>query len=427
MIKETIYNLRHQPVVTVVTVTGTALSIFLIMVFVMMNQVRVAPFAPESNRDRFLHYNWLSFKHESWSEGSDSNGPMAWKVVNDLFYTFKSPEAVAAYTSSTDVKSVGIQGEKTFAADVRETNSGYFDVFDFSFVSGRPFSREEEDAGLPLAVIDTNVARTLFGTEQAEGKRFQINGGDYSVVGVVRPVSPIADRAYAHVWINTQSTDMPSSTWAEIGGSYTVTMLVPDGKTAGEVKGDFNRHFEAYNSGLGKSGWTIINRNRPYTQEKLAMSDFANVEPDLETYRKTGYTIYAILLLVPAINLAGMTHSRMRRRVGEIAVRRAFGATRFRIFSDIITENMLITLAGGLIGLLLSLLAAFGFGNVLFAMNYNYSLSPVSVNPSMLLQWSTFGWALLFCFILNLLSAGLPAIQMSRIGLVNSLRGGANK
>ncbi len=283
MIKETIYNLRHQPVVTVVTVTGTALSIFLIMVFVMMNQVRVAPFAPESNRDRFLHYNWLSFKHESWSEGSDSNGPMAWKVVNDLFYTFKSPEAVAAYTSSTDVKSVGIQGEKTFAADVRETNSGYFDVFDFSFVSGRPFSREEEDAGLPLAVIDTNVARTLFGTEQAEGKRFQINGGDYSVVGVVRPVSPIADRAYAHVWINTQSTDMPSSTWAEIGGSYTVTMLVPDGKTAGEVKGDFNRHFEAYNSGLGKSGWTIINRNRPYTQEKLAVSDFANVEPDLET------------------------------------------------------------------------------------------------------------------------------------------------
>lgn len=276
-------------------------------------------------------------------------------------------------------------------------------------------------------MIDTNVARTLFGTEQAEGKVFQINGGDYSVVGVVRPVSPIADRAYAHVWINTQSTDKPSSTWSEIGGSYTVTMLVPDGKTAGEVKADFNRHFEAYNSGLGKSGWTIINRNRPYTQEQLAVSDFANVEPDLETYRKTGYTIYAILLLVPAINLAGMTHSRMRRRVGEIAVRRSFGATRFRIFSDIITENMLITLAGGLIGLLLSLVAAFGFGNVLFAMNYNYSLSPVSVNPSMLLQWSTFGWALLFCFILNLLSAGLPAIQMSRIGLVNSLRGGANK
>lgn len=147
MIKETIYNLRHQPVVTVVTVTGTALSIFLIMVFVMMNQVKVAPFAPESNRDRFLHYNWLSFKHESWSEGSDSNGPMAWRVVKDLFYTFKSPEAVAAYTSSADVKSVGIQGEKPFAADVRETNSGYFDVFDFSFVSGRPFSREEEDAG----------------------------------------------------------------------------------------------------------------------------------------------------------------------------------------------------------------------------------------------------------------------------------------
>lgn len=45
----------------------------------------------------------------------------------------------------------------------------------------------------------------------------------------------------------------------------------------------------------------------------------------------------------------------------------------------------------------------------------------------MLLQWSTFGLALLFCFVLNMLSAGLPAIQMSRLNIVNSLRGGANK
>lgn len=126
---------------------------------------------------------------------------------------------------------------------------------------------------------------------------------------------------------------------------------------------------------------------------------------------------------MPAINLSSMTHSRLRRRVSEIAVRRAFGATRSVIFLDILTENFLVTLIGGIIGILMSVVAAFLFVDVLFSQSYVYYVSSVSVDVSMLLHWSTFGWALLFCFFLNMLSAGIPAMQMARIGLVNSLRG----
>ena len=48
-------QLRQNPIISVVNVTGTALAIFLIMLVVMVQQVQVEPFAPESNRDRFLH------------------------------------------------------------------------------------------------------------------------------------------------------------------------------------------------------------------------------------------------------------------------------------------------------------------------------------------------------------------------------------
>ncbi len=48
-------QLRQQPMMSAVSIAGTALAIFLIMLVVMMQQVKVAPFAPESNRDRFLH------------------------------------------------------------------------------------------------------------------------------------------------------------------------------------------------------------------------------------------------------------------------------------------------------------------------------------------------------------------------------------
>lgn len=46
-------QLRHHQVISAVSIAGTALAIFLIMLVVMMQQVRVAPFAPESNRKRF--------------------------------------------------------------------------------------------------------------------------------------------------------------------------------------------------------------------------------------------------------------------------------------------------------------------------------------------------------------------------------------
>ena len=48
-------QLRQQPLISMVNVAGTALSIFLIMLVVMMQQVKVSPYAPESNRDRYLH------------------------------------------------------------------------------------------------------------------------------------------------------------------------------------------------------------------------------------------------------------------------------------------------------------------------------------------------------------------------------------
>ena len=63
-ITQAIAQLRQQPIISAVSVIGTALAIFLIMLVVMMQQVKTAPFAPESNRDRFLHSHYLSIGYE---------------------------------------------------------------------------------------------------------------------------------------------------------------------------------------------------------------------------------------------------------------------------------------------------------------------------------------------------------------------------
>lgn len=104
-------------------------------------------------------------------------------------------------------------------------------------------------------------------------------------------------------------------------------------------------------------------------------------------------------------------------------MRRAFGSTRMELIGQIVAENLVMTLLAGIVGLLLSVAFAYVGNTLLFAQEFSQTLNPPEVDASILLHASTFGWALLFCFVLNLMSSGFPAWKASRIGIVNALGG----
>jgi putative ABC transport system permease protein len=180
---------------------------------------------------------------------------------------------------------------------------------------------------------------------------------------------------------------------------------------------------EEYNKIIGEHSWEITSRNRPYDQETQSIAHFANAEPNLPGERGRQLVIFLILLIVPAINISSMTQSRLRQRVSEIGVRRAFGSTRLEIMSQIIAENFIVTLLAGALGLLMSVVFAFVGSSMLFAQEFSTSLATPEVDASMLLQLDTFLWAFFFCFVLNLLSSGVPAWWASRIGIVSAING----
>lgn len=133
------------------------------------------------------------------------------------------------------------------------------------------------------------------------------------------------------------------------------------------------------------------------------------------------WIIFAILLIVPAVNLSSMSESRLRRRVEEIGVRRAFGCRRSELFAGIVGENLVTTLIAGMFGWIMSVIFAWTFSSFLFTAPYSTVSVMPKVDITMLVQPSTFLWAILFCFVLNLLSTGLPAWRASRINVVNAL------
>ena len=417
-------QLRQQPLISIVNVAGTALSIFLIMLVVMMQQVQVEPFQPESNRDRFLHVRCGSIGNEKWGEGDTSNGPLSVRSAKEMYKSLTTPEAVTLYTYGTTATPVSLPNQAATAVDVKETDDDFWRVFDFAFTDGKPYDRATFDAGQPVAVITESVARLLFGTTDVAGREFLLAHAPYRISGVVQDVSTLANTAYAQVWIPYTSTDQVNNTWtADLMGLMSCTILARDRADFPAIREECDRRLAAYNQVIGENGYKFISRNRPYDQEKDAIATAANYEPDLTAERRSRLVIYLILLIVPAINLSSMTQSRLRQRVSEIGVRRAFGCTRGEIAGQILAENFIVTLLAGVLGFLLSVGFAYLCNDIIFAQEYSMTLNPPTVDASILIHLSTFLWALLFCFVLNLLSAGIPAWRAARMNIVESIGG----
>ena len=145
-----------------------------------------------------------------------------------------------------------------------------------------------------------------------------------------------------------------------------------------------------------------------------------------ETWDLLKEYIYILLafLIIPALNLSGMISNRMDGRMSELGIRKAYGATNRQIVAQVLWENLLITLMGSIVGLLLS------YGIVLTAkqwiltlfdhliMNHNQLMD---ISFEMLFNPVVFGSALLFCLLLNMISAIIPTMWAIRRSIIQSI------
>ncbi len=424
MLKQFIYELKSEPVVTWVTITGTALAIFLIMTVVMMQEVKTAPYSPESHRDRMLHWGSMSITHADWGDGT-SNGPMSYWAYQNSIEPLESPETSTAYACMTTTHSAALRDHTPIKVDILPTDHRFFDVFDLQFIAGKPYDQAQFESSQALAVMTESTARQLFGSAGADliGSEFLIDLAPYRLIGIVKDVSPLADHAYSQLWVPLTATSLLKDTWNDnYMGMLSSTILARDKSDFPAILAELDKIKANINTQMKAGiGYQYVWRNRPYTTEKDAVSKWANVEPDLKHARRSRLMVYLILLIVPAINRSSMTQSRVKRRMSEIAVRRSYGATRSGILGSLIMENLSMTLIAGLIGFGLSVAFALMLAPTLFNQGMSATSAPTTASLPMLLHWSTLGMALLFCFILNLLCTGVPAWRASRASIVNSL------
>jgi len=414
--------LMENPVLSTISIIGTALTICMIMVIVMSYRVKNATYPPETNRDRTLYMQYIGAQFKNDSLIPATTGSISMEFAKACLKPLKTPEAVSISSSTYEPAGlVSIPGEikKVIHLDKRLTDAEFWQIFDFSFVCGKPYTVEDVESGLKKAVITESVALGLFEERDVAGKIIRINHVDYTVSGVVKDVSTLTFFAYAQVWLPYTSQEIYQSR-LNIIGRYQAFILAKSPKDFPAIRQEAEQVRQQFNE--GQTDWIAVYMEQPDKHYKAIHRFATNLPPDMKQIIKHSVITLLLLLLIPAVNLSSMTGSRMQKRLSELGIQRAFGATKSNIFTQTICESSFQTLLGGLLGLIFSFIASYAFKEVIYGNRMNARLlSDISIPWKTLFDPAIFVYTLLFCFLLNLLSAFIPAWKVSRTGIARSI------
>lgn len=426
MIKQTIRQafvlLRQNPLMSIISILGTALAISMIMVMVITWQTKYADMSPEVNRGRSLYISGVTLTSKS-NEGWTQSGSTSPIMMKENIWPLKSIEAATVVQSAWAVLAATTDGSQHTKADYMKTDDAFWKIYEFRFISGHPFVETDKKTpkqGKPV-VIAASVARRLFGTTNAAGLLMQVNREQAYITGVVEDVSLTCKDAYAQIWTRYDESELnypnDESGW---NGNYNIVILARSKKDFPVIRQDVAAAIGRLNAKL--KNFTMDIGEQPDDIETHVNHVWSNIGPDMTMIYLQYIIALVIILLVPSLNLCGLSNSRMQQRMAEMGVRKAFGATRSELVRQVLNENLVLSLLGGIVGLLFSYVAVYFMRNWLFA-NYNNigSSGDFSLSMSTLFSPVVFGVAMLFCIIMNLLSAGIPSWNAASKPIVTSL------
>lgn len=414
------YEMKHQKMMTWVSVSGTALAIFLVMTFFMTENVKKVEMAPETDRQKILVGSGLHFQtfNDDGEVSSQSSSGLSYKKVKQLYGGLEGIKKESYQSYWTSPKEISVNKQRPVSLITKAVDADFWSFYDFNFIYGRPYDQASCESGELNAVVTQSSARKLFKEDDVVGREIKIGDDKYRICGVIADVNPLLSLTYSNVYFPIKKRDMESDYPT---GSVMVALMPDDGMDPEFIRNQVKGRYANWNTQLAADyePKTAVYHATPWDIDIWSECKWVTMEdPKPARSKTTRYLIYGLLLILPAINLSSMTKGRLRHRVSEIGVRRAFGAKRKSIVWQLLGENLIITLLGGVIGLIACLLFMHFASSFLFqfsSLKYSTALDLLYSKPSlsMLFTWSNFLFALVMCLVLNILSATLPAWRAS--------------
>ena len=416
-LRQALHMMKEERLFSGIYIAGTALAIAFTMVIAVVYYAKVADIEPEVNRSRTVYVKmYRTSKTEDWG---GSPFLLTHQQLRDWFYNLKSAEVACCVLRPEEFNDIRFflrtdGGKRLTPVVLRGVDANFFKVYHHKFVYGRPFTQEE---GLPsdavdnalIAIISKDISEQVFGKDvDPVGKTIDMERMDLRIVGVIEPTSSIASQSYGQVFVPA---------WDNAGNGVTVVMK--EGCTIEDVRKELTEIAHRYNMSGEDPDFNMEVELSPHAQSMMSRGKFSSWrEIILSLLPKV-----LVLLLVPALNLSGLVAARMKRRLPEMGVRKAFGAKKSELLYQVITENLVLTLCGGLVGLVITWLLLYVFRSwAFFALGHVPLLTPEPLLQGEML-FSPFIFLIAFgvCLVVNLMATLIPAWWSLRNPIVESM------
>lgn len=219
---------------------------------------------------------------------------------------------------------------------------GFFTMEGLPFLLGRDFAAEESQPGRDHVVILSNRlwSRDFASNRDIIGKDIRMNGEPYTVVGVLPP--GIHDRFNSQVWVPLVIQPDPTN---QVMRAVSVMARLKDGVSIAQAQSEMSgisQQLESERPKLNPIGVSV---------QPLHLNFLTDA-----TRRNLWLLLGAVgfLLLIACVNVANLLLARGTSRQREVALRAALGASRARLFSQFITESLVLAVIGGGAGILLA-------------------------------------------------------------------------
>jgi len=339
--------------------------------------------------------------------GGTKAGTQVRLTVNDLDYIHAEVPLLKHVSPEVAKQCLVAFGTRSATYGVSGVYAAYGRMRRMDITEGSFFSEADDFTHTRVAVIGSDAKKKLFSGLNAIGQEIRMSGISYQVVGVLKhQVQNGDDNINEHVYV-------PFSAMSDLANTYYLTAVVM------EYEGDHAKVVKAVRDSMA-----FHHNFDPKDKRGVFVFDVFADLMDLQVI-STGIKILLgfiglLTLGIGGVGLMNIMLVSVTQRTREIGVEKALGAHRWHILFQFLTEALVITDLGGLLGVILAYLVSWSVGSLTLWSAFEENASEGDIH--LYIDTATLIWSTAILSFVGMISGMLPAIKAARLDPIEALR-----